>query len=241
MTATCETPATESKRGRRVQSASVRSFERGLPGGGEADYHHLSENGGLRAEGGLSCRGGQQFGYRGESFGDYLTGDVDVGIPVELHPYHGEARGGLRTDAAHVRCAVERSLYRKGHESFHLFGGHSLCLGHDYHGGGVEVGEYVHFHARGGPYAGDGDEDRRDNHHQAVIEREPDYPVQHGRAELVGMSVGNGVRCGGHLHIDGAAGDDAFASLQSAQDFDVHSVVAAAPYLLAAVTVGVER
>ena len=54
------------------------------------------------------------------------------------------------------------------------------------------------------------------------------------------MSVGNGVRCGGHLHIDGAAGDDAFASLQSAQDFDVHSVVAAAPYLLAAVTVGVE-
>ncbi len=106
--------------------------------------------------------------------------------------------------------------------------------------GAFEVGEYVHFHARGGPYAGDGDEDRRDNHHQAVIEREPDYPVQHGRAELVGMSVGNGVRCGGHLHIDGAAGDDAFASLQSAQDFDVHSVVAAAPYLLAAVTVGVE-
>ena len=96
MTATCETPATESKRGRRVQSASVRSSSSEVSPVEVRPIIIISPRmGGLRAEGGLSCRGGQQFGYRGESFGDYLTGDVDVGIPVELHPYHGEARGGL--------------------------------------------------------------------------------------------------------------------------------------------------
>ena len=87
--------------------------------------------------------------------------------------------GGLGAHAAHACAAVHGCLYGEGDELFHLLCCHSSRFGHDDHGGGIEVGEDVHFGLARRIQSADNEQHRRHEHEYSVLKREPDYLVQH--------------------------------------------------------------
>lgn len=96
---------------------------------------------------GLPTPGGECVGRFVKAFANYLAGAVYVGTPVKFHPDHGESGGGSGAYATHSRRAVHGCLNGVCYDCFNFFGRKSGCLGHHYHGGRVEVGEYVYLHA----------------------------------------------------------------------------------------------
>ena len=80
------------------------------------------------------------------------------------------SRRRRRAYASHVGRAVDGSLDGERHELFHLFGRHAVGFGHDDHRGRVEVGEDVHFCPSCDVYAADGEQHRRHEYEQAVLQ-----------------------------------------------------------------------
>ena len=137
--------------------------------GREAHDHHLAQDGRLRAQRRLAYAFRQFFGHERELFADNLSGQVDVRVPVEFHPDHGEAVGGRRAYAAHVCGAVDGGFDGEGDELFHLLGCHAVGFGHDDHGRRGEVGEHVHFRVHGGVGTAHEQQHRGDEHQDAVL------------------------------------------------------------------------
>ena len=117
---------------------------------GEAHDEHLAKYGRLRTEHGSTHSGWHLFAYSGEFLADYLSGKIDVGAPIELHPHNGETVGRLRTDTTHSGTAIDGGLDREGYELLHFLGCHATGFGHDDYGRCVEVREHVDIGLAGG-------------------------------------------------------------------------------------------
>ena len=131
------------------------------------------------ATGGEQTRTYHPVGVRTQVFAYYLTGKIDVGAPIEFHPYDGEAVGGLRADTTYAGTAVDGGLNGEGDELLHFLCGHAACLGHDDHGGRIEVREDVDIGLAGGIESGDDKQHRRHQHKYSVLKREAYYLIQH--------------------------------------------------------------
>ena len=146
---------------------------------GEAHDEHLAKDGRLRTEhrSAYSCR--HLFAHGSKLFAYYLAGKIDVGAPIEFHPYYGEAVGGLRADTTYAGTAVDGGLNGEGDELLHFLCGHAASLGHDDHGGRIEVREHVDIGLAGGIESGDDKQHGRHQHKYSVLKREAYYLIQH--------------------------------------------------------------
>ena len=134
----------------------------------QSDDHHFTQDGRLRAQGGLSHRLGQGGRHLSQFLVHYLAVPIDIRTPVELYPYARETRRAAAPHAPHMRGTVHGRLDGDGHDAFHLLGCHAAGLGHHHHGGCIEVGKDIHLHVQGrvgSPYA---DEQRTYQDGQAV-------------------------------------------------------------------------
>ena len=139
----------------------------------------VAKNGRLRTEhrSAYSCR--HLFAHGSKLFAYYLTGKIDVGAPIEFHPYDGEAVGGLRADSTYTGTAVDGGLNGEGDELLHFLCCHAASLGHDDHGGRIEVREHVNIGLAGGIESGDDKQHGRHQHKYSVLKREAYYLIQH--------------------------------------------------------------
>ncbi len=160
---------------------------------GEAYDHHLAQDGRLRSERGLAHRGGKRLAHHSEFFRNNLTGEIDIGAPVEFDPHYRESRSGRRAHTAHIRCTVYGGLYRKCHQTLHLLGCHSVGFGHDDDRGGVQIGKYIHLHVERGVQATHKEQYGPNDDEQTVRQREFYNLVKHDGELLmvVGVSLGN--------------------------------------------------
>ena len=117
---------------------------------GEAHDEHLAKYGRLRTEHGSTHSGWHLFAYGCEFLTHYLSGKIDVGAPIELHPHNGETVGRLRTDTTHSGTAIDGGLNRECDELLHFLCRHATGFGHDDYSGGIEVGEHVDIGLAGG-------------------------------------------------------------------------------------------
>ena len=146
---------------------------------GKADNEQFAQDRGLRTQRGPTYILWQRFADYGQFLADNLTRQIDIGIPVELHPHHREAHSRGRADAAYTCGAIDCGFDREGHQLFHLFGGHASSFGHHHNGGGIEVGEDIHFGVEGGVDTSYQEQHGGHQHQEAVVERKVDDFIQH--------------------------------------------------------------
>ena len=112
--------------------------------GGKPYNQQFTQNGRLGSQCRIAHILRQALAHRSKFFGYNLAGKVDIGIPVELYPYHRETGGRRRAHPAYTRSTVHRGLDGEGDELFHFFRRHSPGFGHHHHRGRVQVGEHIH-------------------------------------------------------------------------------------------------
>ena len=59
----------------------------------QAHNQHLTQDGGLRSHGRLTHVFGEFFIHQRKLLAHNLTGEINIGIPIEFHPNHGETIG----------------------------------------------------------------------------------------------------------------------------------------------------
>ena len=149
--------------------------------GGQAHDEHFAQDGRLRAQRGASHVGREGLTDDGELLAHNLAGQVDVHVPVELHPYDGESVGAGRAHAPHARGSVDSCLDGEGDQLLHFLGGHAVGFGHDDHCGSRQVGEYVHLRMQGGVGAAHQQEHGGHEDQHAVVEGKVYDSVQHNK------------------------------------------------------------
>jgi hypothetical protein len=88
----------------------------------------------------------QLFPHQVQALGDLLAVEVDVAAPLEFHIDDGQPHAGHRAHPGHAGHAVHGGFDGEGDQLLHLLRRHAPGLGHQGHGGLVEVGEDVHRH-----------------------------------------------------------------------------------------------
>jgi hypothetical protein len=140
-------PGMVSRRGRITQSAYSRTCHRADLGriGRNGDQQDLAHDRGDRPELRHDARR-QLLAHQVQALGDLLPIAVDVGAPFELDIDDRQADAGHRAHARHAGHAVHARFDREGDQLLDFLRRHAAGLGHQRHGGLVEVGEDVDRH-----------------------------------------------------------------------------------------------
>ena len=148
MAVTCATPGTDSRRGRSVQSASVRSSSGERPLLLTIPTSMISP---INDEIGPmvgTTPSGRCPAAELQPFGDDLTVDVDVGVPVELHEQEGETSRRCGTDPLHVGRAVHQRFERQRDQALDFLGRQTGSLREDRDDRAVQIRKDVDVQAR---------------------------------------------------------------------------------------------
>ena len=186
---------------------------------GKPNGHDLAHDRGDRAEEGSDAVG-EGFADTLDALGDDLAGEVDVGLPIELHEDEGEAYARKRAHALDMRRAIDSGFERERDEGFHLLGSEAGGFGEDGDGGAVEVWKNIHRQAAENPTAIGHDKRGEGHDEKAVPDGEGDDAVEH----FVLVAVAVVVLAGGFraevLELVVADCDDFFVRQDAFEDFD---------------------
>ena len=127
---------------------------------------------------------GKLFAHQVQPFGDLLAVAVDVRAPLELDIDDGQADAGDRAYAGDARHAVHARLDGEGDELLDLLRRHAAGLGHQRHGGLVEVGEDIHRHLADGQRAVDHQQQRDTNNNEPLFQAGVDDGLEHLNAPV---------------------------------------------------------
>ena len=142
----------------------------------EGVLEDLAEAGGDRPEVRLDARR-QLLACREHALHHHLAGEVDVGAVLEDHGDHRQAELRERTHLDRAGQAGARLLDGIGHQLLDLERREGRRLGDHRHLDVGDVGEGVDRQAEEGPHAGTDEQQREQDDHQAVADREVDQAL----------------------------------------------------------------
>ena len=112
---------------------------------------------------------GQLLGKGGHLLADYLTGAEDIHSPVEFDKDKAGTRQGSGAYPADIGGTIDSGFDGEGDEAFHLFGGHTVGIGHNHHLRGCEVWEYIDIRTVGRPQSGNHQQDGRHKDEEFMV------------------------------------------------------------------------
>ncbi len=113
----------------------------------------------------------QLFAHCLQAFGNQLAIAENVAVPVKLDIDHRQTDAGHRAHTGHIRHAVERGFERETDQLLDFFRRQSGGFGHHRHGRTVQIRKHVHRQALQGEAAAKQQQQRGDQHEQALSER----------------------------------------------------------------------